>query len=278
MRVHRVIAALNNAKPPPKAPNITPHFVDLIRKSAKFDLGRFGPADADAFKALRDTGHDIIANGLYAPPYPLTYVELLIDDDGTSIYTGVLTATAKWFSSMPGLPPEMVAFLLENPDNAHHFLILGNSPGDVESYGVGVYRYEVSKDGVYTGAPMNNEPLDQESFNKHASAVAVILELLSGLLTTRKAEVVYHPVAEKLNRARLKRGVEPTYAHHTIKIGGVSTTGRVLGIGATHASPRKHWRRGHVRVLHRDTSKEKKKLIPACLINGRGFISKEYSA
>ena len=278
MRVHKIIGALNNIKTITKGSGIAPHFINLLRKSAKFDLGRFGTEDHDTFNALTATGYDIISNGLYAPPYPLTYVELVIDGGKSSRYEGVLSATSKWFSSIPGLPPEVVETLHDNPEKIRHFIIRGGYEDDVNCYGIGLYYFEISKEGVFTGGTIDGTPPTPEVFNDDAAMVKVVLALLSGLLTTRRAEVVYHPVAEKLNRARLKRGVEPTYAHHTIKIGGVSTTGRVLGIGATHASPRKHWRRGHVRVLHRDTSKEKKTLIPACLINGRGFISKEYSA
>jgi hypothetical protein len=38
------------------------------------------------------------------------------------------------------------------------------------------------------------------------------------------------------------------------------------------ASPRQHWRRGHIRTL----PSGEKIAIQAMLINGRGFISKEY--
>lgn len=276
MRVHRVIQALKDAKPLTDVPNMIPNFVDLISKSAKFDLGVFGPDDNDSFMALKGTGHDILTNGLYAPPYPLTYIEMLTTIDGASVYTGVLSVSFKWLASMPDLPPEMVETLLIDPERTRHFLIIGNSPGDVESYGIGLFYFELSDEGVFTGSTINETPVDQDHFNIHATLVEVVLELSSALLTTRGAEVVHHPASEKLNRARLKKGGEPTYAHHTIKIGGVSTTGRVLGVGAAHASPRKHWRRGHVRTLHRGTDKEKRTLIPACLVNGRGFISKDY--
>ncbi len=59
-------------------------------------------------------------------------------------------------------------------------------------------------------------------------------------------------------------------------LGHYSSRGRVLGLGASHASPRAHWRRGHIRTIYKNTPKQKRITIPATLINGLGFVSKDY--
>jgi len=80
----------------------------------------------------------------------------------------------------------------------------------------------------------------------------------------------------KLNKRREAKGKTPLYSHHVVKIGAVSHTGGLVKHGGSHASPRQHWRRGHVRTLNRDSESERKILIPATLIAGRGFVSKDY--
>jgi len=79
---------------------------------------------------------------------------------------------------------------------------------------------------------------------------------------------------DRLNKHRLKKGKVPLYEHRIIKIGGVSSSGRVVGVGMERASPRMHWRRGHVRTL----PSGKKAAVRAALISqgSRGFISHEY--
>ena len=77
---------------------------------------------------------------------------------------------------------------------------------------------------------------------------------------------------EKLNKKRKKNGKTPLYEHKIVTFGGISSSGNIVGFGMKRASPRQHWRRGHIRTL----PSGEKIAIQAMLINGRGFISKEY--
>jgi len=78
---------------------------------------------------------------------------------------------------------------------------------------------------------------------------------------------------EKLNKKRIEKGKAPLYSHNVVTFGGISSSGNIVGAGMKRASPRQHWRRGHIRTL----SSGKQIAIQAILINGRGFISKEYA-
>ena len=78
--------------------------------------------------------------------------------------------------------------------------------------------------------------------------------------------------SEKLNKKRKKNGKTPLYEHKIVTFGGISSSGNIVGFGMKRASPRQHWRRGHIRTL----PSGEKIAIQAMLINGRGFISKEY--
>ena len=82
---------------------------------------------------------------------------------------------------------------------------------------------------------------------------------------TRKVEF-----SDRLNKKRGKRGLPPIMPYHTVyfEVGGknYNTDGTEVG-GGSHASPRMHWRRGHVRKL------ESGKLthVRPCLVNAMGL-------
>lgn len=97
-----------------------------------------------------------------------------------------------------------------------------------------------------------------------------------GLLDSTCTQVKTQQASEALNKARAKRGRSPLYEHHVVTIEARSASGRLMHAGGTHASPRKHWRRGHRRVLHRGKPNERSVWISAMLVSGRGFISKDY--
>lgn len=91
--------------------------------------------------------------------------------------------------------------------------------------------------------------------------------------TAVKCELVQQPA--RLNKARARAGKSPISDHRVVIIGGVSASGRIVGPGLTRASPRMHWRRGHVRILAPD----RKIKIPPCLVGdrARGFTTHDYS-
>jgi len=116
--------------------------------------------------------------------------------------------------------------------------------------------------------------LDRDRGKRYLQALSGLVIGTVALLDVKGVEADLVVAPEKLNKRRIKRGKTPLYEHRVIKIGGFSKAGHVLGVGINHASPRTHWRRGHVRTL----ASGKKIPIAAMLINkhGRGFISHEY--
>jgi hypothetical protein len=99
---------------------------------------------------------------------------------------------------------------------------------------------------------------------------------VSGLaaLSSRGPEVRTQPAPAKLNRQRARRGKLPIFEYHIVDIPRWARE-KAEAQGGTHASPRLHWRRGHVRRL----AAERKTLVRACLVGAaeNGFINKDYA-
>jgi len=264
---------------------------EAIHKAGKFDLGILTDSDADV---LRDTGIEQLQEGILALPFPYTYWEYTIDtkEDGL-VY--------KYCVSMPYL--DYVSTLDPNYlGNEQEFMDLHGGVVDMPDLDkttilivMGAYQggyrsmtkhslVGVRSDDIVTFSVINS-PLcraagDALTFKDDETIVSVAqasIGLLQAMLNARGMDVTTELAPERLNKARIKKGRVPLYEHHTVKIGGISSSGNVIGVGMDRASPRKHFRRGHIRVLHRGDINEKKTVIPACLINGRGFISKEYT-
>lgn len=78
-----------------------------------------------------------------------------------------------------------------------------------------------------------------------------------------------------LNKVRAKKGKPEIFEYHILTIPAGARLARGLGDGGTHASPRLHWRRGHVRHLPTGA----RTMVRACLVGSadRGFIHKDYT-
>lgn len=68
-------------------------------------------------------------------------------------------------------------------------------------------------------------------------------------METKHVRIVDEAAPEKLNKSREKRGSCPIAGHRIVTIDTSSAVSEFSGHGITHASPRLHWRRGHIRHL-----------------------------
>lgn len=77
---------------------------------------------------------------------------------------------------------------------------------------------------------------------------------------------------QQLNRARAKKGLTEFFSYHVLTVGGGSHGSS--GGGGTHASPRVHLRRGHIRRLP-----DKRVWVNACVVGdkSRGMVVKDYA-
>ncbi len=255
--------------------------IDAIKKSAKFDLGTYHKTDVEP---LRLTGSEQMEEGILSMPFPYTYVELkLIDnakhtnywqnlyvpyDDISKVFS---IDMGQWPNRSMDLSNAVVSFQFR-PDNGELFFdLLSPVIGLDKSTGQIVSCYAKNILAIFAGAEVAQSQMSA-SLLMHGNVLGIML----GLLTATGVEIDLEPAPERLNKARIAKGKLPAYEHHVVKIGGISSSGNVIGVGMDRASPRKHFRRGHTRTYHRGEDNEWKKNIPACVISGRGFVSKEY--
>jgi hypothetical protein len=248
----------------------------LLDEAAKFDLGEI---DKENSQVLFDTGRNCAKEGLLILPFETTYVEADIVDGRARRRVALLFSPAsrcfdqEIFEEHPEFIGETAAIIFRRSnkvDAAGHF-----------------WKLPAHKTIVFEGCcstssvPAAKELADYTSMTDSdlqeiGSFSCSMLYIMHSLLNARGIELKTEFAPIKLNKKRADKNKPPLYEHHILEIGGYSSTGRVLGVGASHASPRSHWRRGHIRTIHRGMSNQKQIIIPASLINGPGFVSKDY--
>jgi hypothetical protein len=238
------------------------HLAKLIRRAGKFFIGL--PNETEEMpSALVATGIEYMAAGLYQPPFPVTYFEYCIPrddpDNNRSLPHALLVVDNKIHGYTAVIP-------ITYHDKAGWI--------DVGSW---VYAHIVKMD-----TPMKygrlwddlNRWMSREFLQDTLTIAGNIYAGTLALLDAKGCETEVEPAPERLNKRRAKKGRPPIYEHRVVKIGGISRGGGVIGVGGTRASPRTHWRRGHIRTL----ASGKRTPIPATLIakGNRGFISHDY--
>jgi hypothetical protein len=249
---------------------------EYLEASAKFDLGEISVDDG---QALVDTGRVCAEEGLFSLPFEKTYIEITLVDNTSKNRTALLFGPASQFFDKIILErrPEFIGGTA-----ALNFVRkgeVGPAQGSWEVPAlVAVFNKEFTKTYIVPAAMefANYAEFTEDQYDSVVHFNTIMIYIMHSLLNARGVELKTELPPIKLNRKRVQKNRPPLYEHHVLKIGGYSSSGRVLGLGASHASPRSHWRRGHVRTIHRATPQEKRIAIPACLINGPGFISKDY--
>lgn len=81
--------------------------------------------------------------------------------------------------------------------------------------------------------------------------------------------------AEALNKKRLASGKQPFFSYKVLQLTGEGMAGAASAAGGTHASPRMHLRRGHLRRLERKTIWVRPTMVSAS--TEAGFVMKDYA-
>jgi hypothetical protein len=241
------------------AVNFYKSLTDGAKGSAKFLIPRHL-----VVREVIETGSEYLREKVWALPFPVTLFEFAAKVDVCIFALCYTDFTTDNIDYREGTVCYMTPFTLRHN-------------GDLDSPGMTTRIIEGVRGGIEVGDILTQEStisgVDQEA-SDYACAIASSVVGAVSLLDVKGVEVEVVTPPERLNRRRIRRGKLPLYEHRIIKIGGISKAGHVLGVGSKHASPRMHWRRGHVRTL----GSGKKIPIAAMLVNkgGRGFISHDY--
>lgn len=257
--VHKIIDALNRTKGAPKLMAI-PHLKaeDLqrgaatLRSAAKFDFGtlmlekfseqelslhpEFGyAAHSYAIPKLSEDEKRFWIDGLIPLPHSPCWYEFTL---GTS-RSGILiqeTETGSWCVERMDYFPDKIMF--------------DGSISEVERD-----ASKVANDEWQIFCRGNTEYVHSMEFNPNAEALrhsiassvvlAIYLTLMLNSKTTEISPVIKAP--QMMNRARARKGKEPMAEHRIVTIVPARFRGQRQAGTGTHASPRLHWRRSHLR-------------------------------
>lgn len=103
-----------------------------------------------------------------------------------------------------------------------------------------------------------------------ANTMAMFVMALNCVNTTR----VEHPAPKFMNQKRAEKGKQPLFSFWTLHLPG-PTASDAPPLGGTHASPRLHLRRGHIRQY----SPGKCTWVNACVVGNKssGMVTKDYA-
>ena len=214
-----------------------------VMASTKFDLG-----EHDALNALRSAS----SKTFLEIPSPISLFQigfngdyqmyLARQDDGGTIWRGWIFGRGQW---------ERCNYEVFLPSKAS-------------------FELEVRRiDGAAISGPNDIEP-HAHKFALSCVAVANTVEVFSCC----NVALVDHPPPKFINAKRIAKGKVPFFSYRTLHIIAGEKAAKPTGASASHASPRLHLRRGHIRRLG-----ERRIWVSASLVGdkSKGFADKEYS-
>lgn len=120
----------------------------------------------------------------------------------------------------------------------------------------------------------NKEDGDPDNVHDFLHIICQVMHMVASLLNNKQVTIDITPAPAKLNKKRAKRGKPPIFEYRTLKINVDAIATRTAHQGGTHASPRIHLRRGHIRRY----KSGKEIWINAFTVGSkdRGIIHKDY--
>jgi hypothetical protein len=274
------------------------HLGNVVALSGKFDLGKHTVED---FAVLAQTGLGQLQANLVAMPYPYTYAEIELTGDSLiggwskGKYAVIIRKADK---AMPEIRAFMATiekslltqrqlevmgsdkeydFIIDKEYSTKWYINVVKFNGKVVESSDFMVTILTSQKGIAYNAIADPHvilfPKPKKSKEEQESVGQSFLYMMGAIQAiVNSGEKIAILPPEKLNKKRKKNGKTPLYEHNIVTFGGISSSGNIVGADMKRASPRQHWRRGHIRTL----PSGEKIAIQAMLINGRGFISKEY--
>ena len=209
--------------------------VSSKEQTIEFDFGNFDNIPNEEFDALADYGHELIKHDMFEFPF---------DRVSYSYKTAFGDVIA----------------IIQKIDEHKHEIVTYSKMIDNRCFGYAFTHDSKHKiDGNYKSVAKNFYPLhthhlfDITDRNELAQAVGTMFTVLivaNSLLQSRGVEQRITPAPDFINKKRARKGKPPIgeIREIIIRVGDkiVRPNGETIG---SHASPRMHWRRGHIRRL-----------------------------
>jgi len=134
----------------------------------------------------------------------------------------------------------------------------------------------VNFDTLWKGINRQSRGIDYQKYgaNSLSRCARSVFELIEALTCKNVTTEPLEEIDANVNARRVKAGKLPFYETKMLVINTRSASGEKHGCGGSHASPRQHLRRGHIRRLESGNI-----WVNACVVgdSSKGIITKQYS-
>ncbi len=205
-------------------------------------------------------------DGLLPLPFPLVWYECLIEGERNGLL--IIENPSKDVSSWA------VTRLTYFPQHRSTLV----SPHTLEAQYKGGEHFQGLNVRIHTSRAVPYD-LNESNYDAYDMAAVNLAIYLTVMISSRTTEVDVKTAPKMLNKGRIKKGRPPLFEHRVVRIVPHRYIDRPDGTsGVTRNSPRLHWRRSHVRTLHKGTDQEKKVLISRFLVGKKelGEITHDY--
>lgn len=213
---------------------------DYIESAEKFSF--YSAVRGDNFDYLSDFGKDLFSAGIARLPHEKVYFEI-----------GVRIADR-----------DIVCAMFGGTDTPEMWFYISRDYGRSWAPAGAIDRN--------TGKPASGWE-QEEMISSITKSLGDIFYACIALLASTSVIVTDEIVSASANRKRIESGKVPLHSHRIVTINHTTT---VMGIGTigTHASPRLHWRRGHVRRYRSGVERWIAPTLVGCA--ERGIVTHDY--
>lgn len=250
---------------------------DLILESRMWHKFVVVPSDyGDAFAPAR-YAVDLARNNLFRLPYPNVAVQM-----GPFHYDDKDVLDLDWIHRA-GPSTEFVVLARQNSEGiegriwqvhdramtlSHGYVRIPNDALGVEQIGEDWASELCVFDGPISAEDKGLRCVETVMFR-------LVLQQFVGTLNAKGAHLEVQPEPKFINQKRVAKGKSPLFGYHLLEVrpGAAIPGSRSIGDG-NRASPRMHWRRGHIRTLGTGRLIN----IPPCLVGSpsSGVVDKDY--
>jgi hypothetical protein len=251
----------------PDRVNNLKYLAERLKSSIKFRL----PEGGDLLQHPPKTNiKDILQKGPMRLPFPCICVEY--DSDPSIVTDGVpykKTVALAFESGDEGITVWPFNYALKTPFSDEGWMIFAGI-----NFTLTTFKLVPLDDGMAQRlAPEIRADIDEFVTRNFGNECLAIASLMAALACRNVSTIDIDPDPAFV-KARKRRGKEPVYSYKVLHIETPLSSTAGASIGGTHASPRIHLRRGHIRRLPSHTV-----WVNACVVGNkeRGILAKDYS-
>lgn len=242
------------------APNLLQAEADKIALCQKFEFNDVGGL-YEKYSFLKEGLTYLTDNNLLRCPFPVVWLEHTWP--GSWMSYGVLVQEASFEKPADAFSSRVFIWNSELRIWADSQMVLATAKDDMNAF---------KAFSAYGHLDFKSLSLENKEWvhGMTETACGFVYSALGLLMMGADQELIAPP--EKINAKRVKRGKLPLFGYSkvTVDMGGRAPKGDHQG--GTHASPRKHWRRGHIRRL----GSSKEIFIQPMIVGSHGFVDHEY--